>query len=80
VIVLDFWGMFRLPGKGNSIAHGARPVHLLITMTKWIRISRLSIEPLSVLSGVQSGTAAQSCKVVVLKLRTVPSGQRVIVK
>ena len=24
----------RLPGKGNSNSHGARPVHLIITMTK----------------------------------------------
>jgi len=34
----------RLPGKGNSNSHGARPVHLTITMTKWIRTSRLSIK------------------------------------
>ena len=33
----------RLPGKGNSNSHGARPVHLLIPMIKWIRTSRLSI-------------------------------------
>jgi len=24
----------RLPGKGNSNTHGARPVHLIITMIK----------------------------------------------
>ena len=34
----------RLPGKGNSNSHGARPVHLIITMMKWIRTSRLSIK------------------------------------
>ena len=34
----------RLPGKGNSNFHGARPVHLIITMIKWIRTSRLSIK------------------------------------
>ena len=34
----------RLPGKGNSTSHGARPVHLIITMIKWIRTSRLSIK------------------------------------
>jgi len=34
----------RLPGKGNSNSHGARPVHLIITMIKWIRNSRLSIK------------------------------------
>ena len=32
----------RLPGKGNSNSHGARPVHLSITMIKWIRTRRLS--------------------------------------
>ena len=35
---------FRLPGKGNSNSHGARPFHLIITMIKWIRTSRLSIK------------------------------------
>jgi len=34
----------RLPRKGNSNSHGARPVHLIITMRKWIRTSRLSIK------------------------------------
>ena len=34
----------RLPGKGNSNSHGARPVHLIITMIKWIRTIRLSIK------------------------------------
>ena len=34
----------RLPGKGNSNSHGAMPVHLIITMIKWIRTSRLSIK------------------------------------
>ena len=34
----------RLPRKGNSNSHGARPVHLIITMVKWIRTSRLSIK------------------------------------
>jgi len=34
----------RLPGKGNSNSHGARPVHLIITMIKWIRTSRLSMK------------------------------------
>ena len=31
----------RLPGRGNSNFHGARPVHLIITMIKWILASRL---------------------------------------
>ena len=34
----------RLPGKGNSNSHGARPVHLIITVMKWMRTSRLSIK------------------------------------
>jgi len=34
----------RLPGKENSNSHGARLVHLIITMIKWIRASRLSIK------------------------------------
>ena len=34
----------RLPGKGNSKFHDARPVHLIIAMIKWIRTSRLSIK------------------------------------
>jgi len=27
----------RLPEKGKSNSHGARPVHLFITMIKWVR-------------------------------------------
>jgi len=34
----------RLPGKGNPNSRGARPVHLIITMIKWIRTSSLSIK------------------------------------
>ena len=34
----------RLPGKVISKSHGARPVHRIITMMKWIWSSRLSIE------------------------------------
>jgi len=30
--------------KGSSNSHGARPVHLIITMMKWIRTSRLSMK------------------------------------
>jgi len=30
----------RLPGKGNSNPHGARPVHLIITTIMWIWTSR----------------------------------------
>ena len=34
----------RLPGKENSNSHGARPVHQIISMIKWIRTSRKSIK------------------------------------
>ena len=34
----------RLPGKGDANSHGARPVHLIITMIQWFRTSRLSIQ------------------------------------
>jgi len=63
------WGRkvdVRLPGKGNPNSHGARPVHLIITMIKWIRTSRLSIKKsLSVLtvslSGRVSGSRSYLC-------------------
>jgi len=46
----------RLPGKGNSKSHGARPVLLIIKMMKWIRTSRLSItNSLSVGFGGEGG-------------------------
>ena len=32
----------RLPGQGNSNLHGARLVHLIITMMRWFRTRRLS--------------------------------------
>jgi len=42
----------RLPVKGNSNSHGARPVHLNITIIQWIRTSRLSIKnALSIATG-----------------------------
>ena len=34
----------RLPGKRHLNSHFARPVHLIITMIKWIRTSRLAIK------------------------------------
>ena len=34
----------RLPGKGNSNSHGVRPVHLIITMIKWIWTRKMSIK------------------------------------
>ena len=48
----------RLPGKRNSNSHGARPIHLIITMIKWIRTSRLSIK--NSLSHLGAGTEAGS--------------------
>jgi len=34
----------RLPRNGNSNSRGARPDHLIITVIKWDRTSRLSIK------------------------------------
>ena len=34
----------RLPAKGNSNSYGARPVHQIISMTKWIRSSSLTMK------------------------------------
>jgi len=34
----------RLPGEGNSDSHGARQVHLIFTMIKMIRTSRMSLQ------------------------------------
>ena len=41
----------RLPGKGNSNSHGARPVHLIISMIKLIRTNMLSIKDSLSLAG-----------------------------
>ena len=46
----------RLPGKGNSTSHGARPVHQIISMIKWIWTSKLSIK--HSLPGRQTGRQA----------------------
>ena len=51
----------RLPGKANLKIHGARPVHQIIPMMKWIRTSRLSIKESRSLGQVASleGAAAE---------------------
>ena len=48
----------RLPGKGDSNSHGARPVLLIITMIKWIWTSRLSTK--NSLSGMEREAAVGS--------------------
>jgi hypothetical protein len=48
----------RLPGKGNSNSHGARPVHEIISMKTWIRTSRLSIENSLSAGGLRDDPAA----------------------
>ena len=50
----------RLPGKGNSKSHGARPVHLFITMTQRIRTSRLSLKTSLSLELVEGEHASSS--------------------
>ena len=49
-----------LPAKGNSNSHGARPVHLIITMIQWIRTSRLSIK--NFLSNWDAMASAGCCR------------------
>jgi hypothetical protein len=52
----------RLPGNGNSNSHGARPVHSIISMIKWIWTSRLSIKNSFTLSlGFQEVPPWTSC-------------------
>ena len=41
------------PKVRNAHSHGARSVYLIITMTKWIRTSRLSIQNNGVISKAQ---------------------------
>jgi len=48
----------RLPGKGDSNSHGARPVRLIITMINWIRTSRLSIKN-ALSNGSRNGNAGR---------------------
>jgi len=68
----------RLPGKGDSNSHGARLDHLIITMIKWIRTSRLSIK--NSLSGVgavlvhRPGKGQTQRRVAPLPPRAVPTG------
>ena len=45
-------------GGGHSNSHGARPVHQIISMIKWIRTSRLSIKNSLSLT---AGGAAELC-------------------
>ena len=47
----------RIPGRGQANSHGARPAHLIITMIKWIRTSRLSIKNSLSLAELGSGPA-----------------------
>ena len=51
----------KLPAKGNSNSHGARPVHLIITIIKWFRTSRLTIKSLS-LQVTSSSATCQAFK------------------
>ena len=61
----------KLPGKGNSNFHGARKVHLVIKMLKWIRTSRLSIKnSLSVACSAPPSKAIQvSCIFMYFRVR-----------
>jgi len=68
----------RLPGKGNSNSDGARLVHLIITMIKWIRTSRLSIKnslSLSALCRTRLGTRAGYTDKVLITYLLMGTGQ-----
>ena len=58
----------RLPRKGNSNSHGARPVHLIITMLKWIRTSRLSIKNSLSLQRFRGGLAFKAHRLCVWQI------------
>ena len=50
----------KLPGRGNSLFYGGRPVHLIITMMKWIQTSWLAIKHyLSVVSLAEKSVMQQ---------------------
>ena len=66
----------RLPRKRNSNSYGARPVHLIITMFKWIRTNRLSIanslsfEPSGVMYWTRFSGDAAPCRMTGATLHT----------
>ena len=45
-------------GNGNSSSHGARPVHLIILMIKWIWTSRLPMKDSLSAKGNDAGTSS----------------------
>ena len=47
----------RLSKKGNSNSHGARPIHIIISMIKWILTSRSSIK-----SSLSGSECEQACR------------------
>ena len=56
----------RLPGKGDSNSHGAKPVHQIITTIKWIRTRRLSVKnSLSLVVNFRGGRQLADVRVVV---------------
>jgi len=59
----------RLPGHGNSNSHGARPVHLIITMIKWIRTSRLSIKKSAASPSSSSYSSLQAPRFIIIDTR-----------
>ena len=44
--------IIRLPGKGNSSPHDAKPVYQIMSMIKWMRTSRSAIKKLLYLDGI----------------------------
>jgi len=73
-----WWGVtrFRLPEKGNSNSHGARPAHLIISMIKWIQTSRLSMQNPSLFGVLRGWRSAGARPRAVLKKKDVPHSRR----
>ena len=57
VLVLSTKVDTRLPEKGNSNSHGARPVHRIIAMIQWTRTSSLSNFPSAPQGALERGSA-----------------------
>ena len=58
----------RLPEKGHSNSHGARPVHQIISMIKWIRTSELSTKNSSDVAFCTDGFGGRGVGSLFLKL------------
>jgi len=62
----------RLPGKGNSNSHGARPVHLIITMTHVQSVAESLVDGIiSIFDRTPEYCTAQSVTVAICRVTVV---------